>query len=153
MDLGSQVSVTINMKFTTPLSYFVTLGRLLSLSYLIEGASTFHDPLNFEGFPPSQRPLGFPNSQGDEHGVYLGAAFEPLQATSQVLDDDFDRWIQELADEWSIKGIGIAVVRRLPGSNGWAVETKGYGIRNSAGEPVTNDVSDILLQPSTLFTI
>lgn len=75
-----------------------------------------------------------------------GAIDDDLPA---LLDDEFDEWLSKLAGIWSIKGIGIAVVRKRPHTNAsvsvrgrddWVVETKGYGIKNGRGDPVANDV-------------
>lgn len=72
-----------------------------------------------------------------------------LDNLQPLLDDDFDDWLAKLADVWSIKGLSIAVVRKrnVTKSNSemreddWVVETKGYGIKNAAKDPVTEDVS------------
>lgn len=56
-----------------------------------------------------------------------------------LLDKSFDIWLAKVNNTWATKGIGIAVVRRDQSGN-WDVETKGYGIRDSSGAPVTEDV-------------
>lgn len=63
-----------------------------------------------------------------------------------VLDDEFDAWMSKFQKEWGVVGLAISVVRRLNQSDvesekGWSVETKGYGVRNEDGDPVTPDVS------------
>lgn len=57
-----------------------------------------------------------------------------------LLDSDFDDWISDLGEEWGMKGLAIAAVRLNP-SGEWNIETKGYGIKDSDGNPATEDVS------------
>lgn len=59
-----------------------------------------------------------------------------------VLDDEFETWLADLTSEWGMKGISISVVQRLDDGQ-WNVETKGYGVKNAAGDPVTPDVRRI----------
>jgi hypothetical protein len=65
------------------------------------------------------------------HAVRIGA---------KVLDASFDDWLENLTSLWGMKGLAIAVVRQQP-DNTWSVETKGYGVKNAAGDNVTEDVS------------
>lgn len=61
------------------------------------------------------------------------------QSDNKLLDNDFDAWLHDLGIEWGMKGLSIAAVR-LDSSGQWNVETKGYGIKDSAKNPVTEDV-------------
>lgn len=78
----------------------------------------------------AQLPLRDP----DLNGAFVG------DKPPQLLDDSFDAWLHDLASEWGMKGLSIAVVRRKSDGD-WDVETKGYGVKNTAGDPVTEDVS------------
>lgn len=60
--------------------------------------------------------------------------------SNALLDSDFDEWISGLGEEWGMKGLAIAAVRLNP-SGEWNIETKGYGIKDSDGNPVTENVS------------
>lgn len=62
------------------------------------------------------------------------------QSNDLLLDSDFDAWLDDLGAEWGMKGLSIAAVRLGP-SGEWNAETKGYGIKDGAGNPVTEDVS------------
>ncbi|KAF8318972.1 hypothetical protein DL93DRAFT_2075223 [Clavulina sp. PMI_390] len=65
-----------------------------------------------------------------------------------LLDDAFDRWLSETTSFWGLKGVSIAVVRcdnsAEENEESWFVETKGYGLKNAAGDPVTENVSSLL---------
>lgn len=78
----------------------------------------------------AQLPLGDPKL----NGAFVG------NKVLQLLDNSFDAWLHDLVSEWGMKGLSIAVVRRKS-DGGWDVETKGYGVKNTAGDPVTEDVS------------
>lgn len=67
---------------------------------------------------------------------------ESLASTSPhaILDDAFDDWLTNLTSFWGMKGLAIAVVKRKDDGK-WDVETKGYGVKNEAGNAVTEDVS------------
>lgn len=57
-----------------------------------------------------------------------------------LLTPELADFIQATMDTFGIKGVSVAVVRR--GDNGtFAVDTRGFGVRNSAGEPMTAKVS------------
>ena len=60
-----------------------------------------------------------------------------------LLDGDFDNFLSSLTKDWGFRGMGVAVVRNHPtNENGnWHVETKGYGMKDSSGAAVTNEVS------------
>lgn len=68
------------------------------------------------------------------------AFVENSDSTAKILDESFDTWLHEIVSEWGMKGLSIAVVRQKSGGD-WDVETKGYGVMNSAGDPTTKDVS------------
>lgn len=80
----------------------------------------------------AQLPLGDPKL----NGAFVG------DKDPQLLDDSFDAWLHDVVSEWGMKGLSIAVVQRKE-DGGWDVETKGYGVKNTAGDPVTKDVSAI----------
>lgn len=80
--------------------------------------------------------------------------FRTLQATAQapllsgnvnhaeandILDEEFNEWVYKLGVEWGMKGLAIAVVQKGQDSQ-WHVETKGYGVRDRKGNPVTSEV-------------
>lgn len=60
--------------------------------------------------------------------------------SGEILDGEFDRWLNALGKDWGMKGISVAVVQRGADDTQWAVETKGYGVKNQQGTPVTSDV-------------
>ena len=74
-------------------------------------------------------------------------AFEtPLaSALPLILDESFDEWLHNLTSFWGMKGLSIAVVRRKEDGE-WDVETKGFGIKNAAGDAVTENVGDPILR-------
>ena len=63
-----------------------------------------------------------------------------VEIGTEILDASFDDWLKNLTSLWGMKGLSIAVVRQQPNDE-WSVETKGYGIKNAAGDNVTDDVS------------
>lgn len=70
------------------------------------------------------------------------------ERTHDLLDESFDEFLAAISAEWGIKGLSVAVVRRQSNGN-WHTETKGYGVKNAAGDPVTEDVSSFLTQKRT----
>ena len=76
-------------------------------------------------------------------GANLPLVLAPSRAVgigAEVLDASFDDWLKNITSLWGMKGLAIAVVRQHP-DNTWSVETKGYGVKNAAGDNVTEDVS------------
>ena len=64
----------------------------------------------------------------------------------KILDASFDDWLINLTTLWGMKGLAVAVVHH--GSDGiWNIETKGYGIKNAAGDRVTDDVRILFNAP------
>ena len=95
-----------------------TVGLLLAVS----AVSLFAEPCSAE--LPSARVRPRPRAVG------IGA---------EVLDASFDDWLKNITSLWGMKGLAITVVRQQP-DNEWSVETKGYGVKNAAGDNVTEDV-------------
>ena len=65
--------------------------------------------------------------------------------TNLILDDDFDSWLKEMGYKWGMKGVSIAVTRRMKDEHGmwtpgWATEYKGYGVADRWDTPVTENV-------------
>ncbi|KAF8509526.1 beta-lactamase/transpeptidase-like protein [Hysterangium stoloniferum] len=73
-----------------------------------------------------------------------------------VLDDEFTAWLERTGHEWGMKGVAIAVTRRLKDEKGdwvgWTSETKGYGIADRWGTPVDADTLFSIASNSKLFT-
>jgi len=85
-------------------------------------------------------------------GAQLPLAHPPtVEIGSGVLDASFDQWLQNLTSFWGMKGLAVAVVQRQPNDT-WSIETKGYGVKNAAGDIVTEDVSACVIQPCTVET-
>lgn len=62
-----------------------------------------------------------------------------------VLSKDLVDGIEQLRQDWGIKGVAIAVVRK--GEDGsWKEDTFGLGIADAQGHPVTDRVSLLLKQ-------
>lgn len=84
------------------------------------------------------------------------AAQLPLQASKTpsastlplILDESFDGWLYNLTSFWGMKGLSIAIVRRKEDGE-WDVETKGFGIKNAAGDAVTENVNNSILRFTT----
>jgi len=74
-----------------------------------------------------------------------------VEIGSGVLDASFDQWLQNLTSFWGLKGLAVAVVQRQPNDT-WSIETKGYGVKNAAGDIVTEDVSVCVSQPFIVET-
>jgi hypothetical protein len=72
-----------------------------------------------------------------------------VEIGSGVLDASFDQWLQNLTSFWGMKGLAVAVVQRQRNDT-WSIETKGYGVKNAAGDLVTEDVSACVFQSFNL---
>jgi hypothetical protein len=60
-------------------------------------------------------------------------------SVQNILDPDFDRFVEQILDEWnSPGGLGVAVVQKNADET-WSIETKGYGIAKGDGSKVTED--------------
>ncbi|KAF8314955.1 beta-lactamase/transpeptidase-like protein [Clavulina sp. PMI_390] len=69
-----------------------------------------------------------------------------------LLDDSFEEWLANLTSIWGLKGLSVAVVRRHDDDGSWHVETKGYGVKNEAGDLVTDETTFAIGSNSKLFT-
>ncbi|KAF5373108.1 hypothetical protein D9758_001608 [Tetrapyrgos nigripes] len=77
----------------------------------------------------------------------------PGQTVQNVLDSDFDRFVQEILDEWnSTAGLGVAVVQKNPDET-WNVETQGYGYAKGDGSKVTEETYFHIGSNSKLFNV
>ncbi|KAF5373123.1 hypothetical protein D9758_001604 [Tetrapyrgos nigripes] len=77
----------------------------------------------------------------------------PGQTVQNVLDSDFDRFVQEILDEWnSTAGLGVAVVQKNPDET-WNVETQGYGYAKGDGSKVTEETYFHIGSNSKLFDV
>jgi len=103
---------------------------ITSVGFLLAAVSIFPAPSS------ARLPLAYPRT------VEIG---------TRVLDASFDVWLQNLTSFWGMKGLAVAVVQRQPNDT-WSIETKGYGVKNAAGDIVTEDVSVCVFQPSIVET-
>lgn len=70
--------------------------------------------------------------------------------SDKIISGRFEEWLEGVRSEWGMKGLAIAVVRRrVDGS--WETETKGYGIKSSAGDAVDEDVCSCPTHSSSLL--
>ncbi|KAF8312197.1 beta-lactamase/transpeptidase-like protein [Clavulina sp. PMI_390] len=68
-----------------------------------------------------------------------------------ILDAEFESWLSNISSVWGLKGLSIAVVQRHDDES-WQMETKGYGVKNEAGDPVTHETTFAICSNSKLFT-
>jgi hypothetical protein len=64
---------------------------------------------------------------------------QPTEQKCNVLNLDLVREIDELRQDWGIKGASIAVVQLKDGK--WEQDTLGFGVADGAGNAVTEHVS------------
>lgn len=68
----------------------------------------------------------------------------PTGPPATVMDEEFESWLNHTANIWGMKGIGIAVTRRVKDQHGewgdWQTELKGFGVADRRGTPVDEEV-------------
>ncbi|KAF8316077.1 beta-lactamase/transpeptidase-like protein [Clavulina sp. PMI_390] len=96
-----------------------------------------------------QMPLATQNAPEAKSNSKITTENDPKY--SNLLDSSFDDFVANLAEEWGMKGLSVAVVQHQPNGS-WIVETKGYGVMNTAGDPVTADTIMPINSNSKLFT-
>ncbi|KAF5373158.1 hypothetical protein D9758_001587 [Tetrapyrgos nigripes] len=73
------------------------------------------------------------------HSQSLGLPVKRQDAVRNVLDPDFDQFVQQILDDWNVSaGLGVAIVQKKADDT-WLIETKGYGIAKGDGSNVTED--------------
>ncbi|KAF8580651.1 beta-lactamase/transpeptidase-like protein [Ramaria rubella] len=86
---------------------------------------------------------------GDQ--VSFSHAMDP-DPVGDILDDNFEAWLNETGYNWGMKGVAIAVTRKNEDGEGWTTETKGYGVANRWGDPVNEETLFLIGSNSKLFT-
>ncbi|KAF5373044.1 hypothetical protein D9758_001607 [Tetrapyrgos nigripes] len=67
------------------------------------------------------------------HSQLLGLPVKRQDAVRNVLDLDFDQFVQQILDDWNVSaGLGVAIVQKKADDT-WSIETKGYGIAEGDG--------------------
>lgn len=68
------------------------------------------------------------------------AAPHAQQAHEPLISDDVVAHILDTLSLWGARGLTLAVVRRVPGSDEFDVDTRAFGTKRRNGEPMRTDV-------------
>jgi len=103
----------------------------------------------------SSSPMTSNDDQQQLTSPALVKSAEPDVPDAHIVSNETWQYVDQIRERWGIPGLSVAVVagdrarherllrpdRKSGSDHEWTQEVRGFGVANSAGEPVTRDVS------------